>query len=164
MNIPEAIKTLKSNSGYNRDTDSWIAQRTLVEFAENPRIWMLQYNSYYEPYDYRGYWETKPDEDFGIFLTQEAAQEKADSLNNYQGLYEKFVEATRIANLRAEEDYQKRRTAWKALVASGIENPEKYMPKPRLDTKPILTFEEWVRETAGSRGSFYDVIEIGVKK
>jgi hypothetical protein len=153
--LDKAIELIKSNSGYDRNTPTWEAQRALVEYAERGSIYMIEHS--YETYGNSGYyWDRTLDEDHGFFLTREEAQSKVDEYNNYEGRYDKYVQANTAHNVKAMEQFARRQEDHEKAKAAGLSH---LAPAPvRADTRVILDFDGWKAHLR--EDSYYSVVEV----
>ena len=121
-------------------------------------IYIIQYNYWRDSYDGRPDFESDPYlDDYGFFLTEEAAQAKVDTLNNFESQYAKYVLDRETGNRKVQAEYDARKAKWDALVDTGIEASE-YMKEPRLALSETKTFDEMVRlyESQG----YYSVLRV----
>lgn len=118
-------------------------------------IYVIAYVSWRESYGYSGDWEVLVEtEDWGFFLSEDAAQKKVNALNEYDAKYAIYVKGTEATNAQLLESYEERMVAWNLLADSGLQASQ-FMKTPTYRPSAVKSFEEW----KSNRGheSYYEV-------
>lgn len=120
-----------------------------VQEAQSGSIYMIAYVGR----DDDNYPTSSLDEDFGFFLTEEAAEAWVETHEDFEARYQAQIEHTKQTNIQRHHEAAVKRRVWDEMKAEGV-NPGFFRPGDVKDLT-VLPFERWKADM-----SRYAVVEV----